>query len=110
MQKDSKPLIFALGLALGKRLMDLCCLRKYQFKVENVDTEEYFVFCPEIGSSIGESKNVKGWVRAVQYRTRSIPIQNVSFLEGTLNIFLLSKKYFRGREDGGITCQRFLGY
>ena len=57
---------------------------------------------PKIGSSIRESKNAKVGIRYVQYRMRSIPIHNVSFFQGTLNIFLLLK-YFRGREHGGIT-------
>ena len=81
--------IFALGLAVGCRSTELVRINNCQWNKENVNGKPSWVFYPNIGSSKGESKNAKGGVRAVTYRTQVIPIHNISFLYGTLNIYSL---------------------
>ena len=100
-------LISALGLALGCRPNELVLINTCQFKKENVNGKPSWVFYPKIGSSKGESKNAKVGVRAVSYRTHAIPIHNISFFNGTLNIYSLIDDYFQARKEGGITSDRF---
>ena len=51
-----------------------------QFKLESVNRKDSWVYCPKVGSGIGEWKNAKGGIRGVSYRNRQIPIHNVTLL------------------------------
>ena len=65
------------------------------------------VYYPKVGSVLDESKNSEGGVNAVRYRTRFVPIHDLSFFKGTLNVYCLIKQYFIARDRARITCSRF---
>ena len=100
-------LIFALGLVFDCRPTELVRINNYQVKKEIINGKPSWVFYPKIGSSKGESKNAKGGVRAVTYLTHVIPIHNISFFNGNLNIYSLIDDYFQVRKESRITSDRF---
>ena len=73
-----------------------------QFMREKVEGKNCFMYYLKIGSTLGESKSAKGGVCAIKYRVRSVPIHDISFLEGTLNVYELIDQYFRARSVAGI--------
>lgn len=100
-------LIFAVGLAIGTRPTELWRLELRQFKQEVVDGKPGLVYYPVVGSSAGASKNAKGGIKAVNYRTRMIPIHDVAFFDGSLNVYRLIVGFLAARSEAGITCPRF---
>lgn len=103
----SNRLIFVFGLATGVRPTELYILDLSQFKHEKVHGKDALVFYPKVGSQVGESKNKKGGLEAVRYRSTCVLIRNLSFFFGTLNLYQLIIRYIVARRIGKFTCTRF---
>lgn len=94
-------------MATGVRTTELCNLDLDQFKHEKVLGKDAVVFYPKVQSTLGESKNKKGGVQAVRYRSNCVPVRNISFFGGTLNVYRLIMRYIVARRIAKITVPRF---
>ena len=79
----------------------------HNLKQEIVNGIDALVYYPKVGSSFDESKDAKWEVKTVGQRIRFIPIHDIAFFEGKLNIFQLIQSYFKARQVAVITCSRF---
>ncbi len=93
-----KRLIFAVGLAIGAHTTELWGLRVDQFAEEQVNGKDALMYHPKVGSRDGESKNHKGEIKYVKYRPQRIPIHEITFLNGKINIYKLLASYFAARK------------
>lgn len=100
-------LIFAVGLSLGARPTELWGIEMQQLKSENVHGRNAFVYYPKVGSLTGESKNRRGGINAARYRDQGIPIHDIDFLGGSLNVYKLIEQYKSARKVAGIDHNRF---
>ncbi len=72
-----------------------------------VDGNKCMVYYPKVVSALDESKNSKDGVKAVLYWTRFIPINNISFFNGSLKVYQLILKFLSARHLAEIICPRF---
>ena len=100
-------LVFAVGLAIGAHPTKLCLMEITQLKEEILNGKNFFVYYPKIGSELCGSKNAKGVVHATKHKVRTVPIHDICFFDGTLNVYELIKEYFAARQASSITCKRF---
>lgn len=99
--------MFAVGLGLGIRTGELCMQTMSELKKEVVHKKEAYVYYPPIGNVNGKSKNRRGGLKALNHRSKSVPIHNVDLMDGLPNIYKVIDDYVLMRNRANIYHERF---